>query len=451
MEQLVEALADRGPVLLAILIVSTTIFIVSHLLNGGATNFPILGRELGNSEKRRKAFLSGAAELYDQGYAAFKDKPYRMTTVDGRLNPRLGEEVARTVDEVLGPCEDWTPVAIHKKFLRIVAIVSGQIFLGSDLCREEEYLDAAINYTVDVFAAVRALKSWHHLMRPLAQFLIPEIKTLHAHKKKARNFLLPVIRERKAAAEAGQELPDDMLQWMINKQDEFKVSDEDLADTQLTLSLAAIHTTSSTVTDILCELVVRPEVVEAVKEEIKDTLDRHDGVIHTQTLFEMKLLDSVMREAQRMAPFNQARFSRYVSKPITLSNGIQLPAGSTIESPHGPVTRDDGYYPDADKFDAHRFVDLRAARVPDPIQYKSREQYQFVSVTKENMSFGFGAHACPGRFFAANEIKLILSRIILQYDMRLPEGKQIPARIVAGAQSQANPKTEIELRRVKAA
>lgn len=115
------------------------------------------------------------------------------------------------------------------------------------------------------------------------------------------------------------------------------------------------------------------------------------------------------------------------------------------------MTRDDGYYPDADKFDAHRFVDLRAAKVPDPIQYKSREQYQFVSVTKENMSFGFGAHACPGRFFAANEIKLILSRLILQYDMRLPEGKQIPARIVAGAQSQANPNTEIELRRVKAA
>lgn len=223
----------------------------------------------------------------------------------GRLNPRLGEEVAITVDEVLGPCEDWTLMTIHQKFLRIVAIVSGQIFLGPELCRREEYLHASINYTVDVFAAIRKLKAYHYMLRPVAQYFIPEIKTLNEHKTKAREFLLPIIKERKAAAAAGQEQPDDMLQWMINKQDEFKVSDEELADTQLTLSLAAIHTTSGAATDILSELVVRPEVVEELRGEIREVLDRHDGVINTQTLFEMKLLDSVMREAQRMAPINQ--------------------------------------------------------------------------------------------------------------------------------------------------
>ncbi|ETS77988.1 hypothetical protein PFICI_10050 [Pestalotiopsis fici W106-1] len=509
MEHYIEVLSDRSSVLIAIIIIPTTIFIVSHLLSSGAAQFPLLGGELGNSEKRRKAFFAGAAALYDQGYAAFRDKPFRLTTVDGerivvptsaldelrrlpdetisnkealnktvenrytglhadnkllnhiiradltrnlsRLNPRLGEEVARTVDEVLGPCEDWTRVTIHQKFLRIVAIVSGQIFLGPELCRKEEYLYASINYTVDVFAAIRKLKAWHHLLRPVAQYFIPEIKTLNEHRIKAREFLLPIIKERKAAAAAGQELPDDMLQWMINKADEFQFSDQELADTQLTLSLAAIHTTSATATDILSELVVRPEVVEELRGEIKEVLQRHDGVIHTQTLFEMKLLDSVMREAQRVSPFNQARFSRYVSKPVTLSNGIHLPAGYTIESPHGPVMRDTAIYPDADKFDAHRFADLRAARVPDPVNYKSREQYQFVSVTKENMSFGFGAHACPGRFFAANEIKLILSRLLLQYDLRLPEGTQIPPRLIAGAQSQANPKLQIELRKVQTA
>ncbi len=73
------------------------------------------------------------------------------------------------------------------------------------------------------------------------------------------------------------------------------------------------------------------------------------------------------------------------------------------------------------EFNAYRFVKLRTTDAPDPMAYANREQYQFVSVTKENMSFGFGRHACPGRFFAANEIKLILSRIRLHYDMKLPE------------------------------
>jgi cytochrome P450 len=43
-------------------------------------------------------------------------------------------------------------------------------------------------------------------------------------------------------------------------------------------------------------------------------------------------------------------------------------------------------------------------------------------VTRENLTWGYGQHACPGRFFAANEIKLMLARILMDYDLRLPEG-----------------------------
>lgn len=222
-----------------------------------------------------------------------------------RINPRLGEEVARTVDGELGPCKDWTPTPIYQKLLKIVAIVSGHIFLGPDLCRREEYLYASINYTVDVFIAVRKLKAWNSMLRPIGKFFIPELTTIQEHRKKARAFLVPIIQQRRKALSNGEQVPDDMLQWMINKAAEFKVSDEDLADTQLTLSLAAIHTTTMTATDILCELVVRPEVVEEVRNEIKQVLDANEGVITTRALFNMKLLDSVMRESQRLAPFNQ--------------------------------------------------------------------------------------------------------------------------------------------------
>jgi cytochrome P450 len=36
--------------------------------------------------------------------------------------------------------------------------------------------------------------------------------------------------------------------------------------------------------------------------------------------------------------------------------------------------------------------------------------------------FGYGRHACPGRFFAANEIKMMVANFVLAYDMRHPEG-----------------------------
>jgi cytochrome P450 len=39
------------------------------------------------------------------------------------------------------------------------------------------------------------------------------------------------------------------------------------------------------------------------------------------------------------------------------------------------------------------------------------------------MGFGFGRHACPGRFFAANEIKLIVARLLMDFDIKMPEGR----------------------------
>ena len=46
-----------------------------------------------------------------------------------------------------------------------------------------------------------------------------------------------------------------------------------------------------------------------------------------------------------------------------------------------------------------------------------------MAVAKENLNFGFGRNACPGRFFAANEIKLILARILLDFDLMMPDGR----------------------------
>ena len=34
--------------------------------------------------------------------------------------------------------------------------------------------------------------------------------------------------------------------------------------------------------------------------------------------------------------------------------------------------------------------------------------------------FGYGRHACPGRFFATNEIKMIVAKMILDYDIKMP-------------------------------
>ncbi|KAI2626923.1 hypothetical protein GGS26DRAFT_599353 [Hypomontagnella submonticulosa] len=74
------------------------------------------------------------------------------------------------------------------------------------------------------------------------------------------------------------------------------------------------------------------------------------------------------------------------------------------------------------KFDACRFLGLRNGAAGDLLGYKSKGQYQFITVTKDFTRFGFGRQSCPGRFFPANEIKLSIARILIDYDIRMLDG-----------------------------
>ena len=76
---------------------------------------------------------------------------------------------------------------------------------------------------------------------------------------------------------------------------------------------------------------------------------------------------------------------------------------------------------------------------------------QFVASNEDNLSFGYGRHACPGRFFATNEIKMILARLLLDYDIRLPDGvTERHAQISIGNISGPDPTKEIVLHKRQA-
>jgi cytochrome P450 len=51
------------------------------------------------------------------------------------------------------------------------------------------------------------------------------------------------------------------------------------------------------------------------------------------------------------------------------------------------------------------------------------------------MAFGYGRHACPGRFFASNEIKAIMGYLLLNYDMKFAEGQTRPKSLLFETQN----------------
>ncbi|GKT86392.1 LOW QUALITY PROTEIN: cytochrome P450 [Colletotrichum tofieldiae] len=312
---------------------------------------------------------------------------------------------------------DWSEVNINAKLLRIIAMVSGRVFIGSDLCRDERYIDASINYTIDLVTAVHVIALVPSFLRPVVASWLPTTKKLYKRIAEAEAVFRPI---------GDYQEPDDMLQWILNAQTKFgELSDRDLAMAQLGISFAAIHTTTMTTTNAMYWLAAKPELIPMLRDDVQQALLGSGGDFTSGALQNMKKLDSFLKEVMRLSPLSAGSFQRKVLKSMKLPNGQTIPEGMFIEVSASGVNSDPEIFPDPDAFDALRFYKLREAKEYAASGTKAAEvvmQAQFVSVGTTHLTFGYGKHACPGRFFAVNEIKMIMANVLCHYDVKLPDG-----------------------------
>ncbi|EUC27499.1 hypothetical protein COCCADRAFT_41791 [Bipolaris zeicola 26-R-13] len=468
-------------VIIATVILTVCIYVPSFKRKIRLRSLPVLSSLSG--ERQRRAYLKSARRMYQYGYAKFKNSVYRITQEEGvenvvvpasllpelrnlqddvlsfpiafktlnetkytklnlelpagihaiktnltqsltRLSPIISSEVDAAMRQYMPSCENWSEVNINKILLYVVSQVSGRIFVGPELCRNPEYIELVTNYTVYLGATVAAVKQLRPWLKPFLAHRLPEVVQLRKYQQRLSEFVLPIINERMTAKakDPNWQEPDDMLQWIIarssGKEGDGKASIEDIASFQITLIFGAIHTTTLTATNILYTLAVTPEYICPIREEMRNVIAENGGIVTSRALQQMGKLDSYMREVNRFYAPGITAFSRRALKGITLSNGQYIPPGVTIEVPSAAIHLDDEYFPSGDVFDGFRSYKLCASGKEAVIA-----RNQFVTSNETNLAFGYGRHVCPGRFFAANEIKMILVKLILEYDVKMPNGE----------------------------
>ncbi|RYP56062.1 hypothetical protein DL769_009988 [Monosporascus sp. CRB-8-3] len=372
-----------------------------------------------------------------------------------RLTPKLKQELEFITAQEFPECDEWTPFKAQPFLVRTVARLSGCSFAGSTLSRNEEWMDTSVNYATTVFIAAIKLQFFPKWVRPVAQYFIPDFYAIPRMVAKAQAMLTPIIEERLRDSEVpGHEKPDDFIQWLLDAlPDDQKRSFGLQAHLQLILAAASIHTTSNLLTDCVYDLATHQDMQEVIRQEAAEVLGQ-GGWHGKDSLARLKMMDSFMRESQRLHG-NVTSFIRKVMKPIDLSDGTHLPAGTSLLAPLAGVSRDDRFYPGAETFDGLRFWRLQqqqqqnganGGEVKDA-SANAGNRWQFTSIGDANMNFGLGRHACPGRFFAAAETKLILAYLVLHYDVRLREGEGRPAPAMFMMTKSPNPDAEILFRR----
>nr|POE47917.1 cytochrome p450 monooxygenase pyr9 [Quercus suber] len=346
-----------------------------------------------------------------------------LTQSLGLITEDLVDEAAASFGDIWGDSSEWSTRRLRDDMLDVVARLSARVFLGKELCRNKEWLTISKEYTINVFVAAQMLRMVPAPLRPLLHWFIPQCKAARKQVAAAHKLITPEVEDRVKQARgtlaSGEKISKtaNAVGWMVECARGRPV---DFVAAQLSLSMAAIHTTSENMCRCLLQLCQTPEIVEPLREEAIKVLSVSGW--DKAAMSQMKLMDSFLKEVQRTAALSSTNMSRVVKKPIKLSNGFELPAGCDIFVTDDRVN-DPALYDEPARFDVGRFMRMRQ-------RAGEEHRHQYVTVSSTHLGFGYGQHACPGRFFASNELKVALAFALLQYEFRAPAGEQ-PAPFLA--------------------
>ncbi|KAI9879025.1 MAG: hypothetical protein M1830_009824 [Pleopsidium flavum] len=278
---------------------------------------------------------------------------------------------------------------------------------------DPKYLEAALQYPQDVFITGEALRLTPAILAPL----VTTILTSNGRALKALiGYLFPLVEERlakRAFWEANPHCrPLDCVQWIIDsspRKDPWTA--EKIVQETLALWFGSVHQMAMTFVYALYDLCNHPEYIAPLRAEMDFV-----GTDWWMKLDQMTLLDSFMKESARMNPSDSISIRRKALAPYTFADGTHVPKGNWACVPQRAIQRDACYYSSPEIFNGFRF-----AQGKEGIDCPKRGP--FTDLDTKYPFWGLGKRACPGRFYAAAIMKLMVAHVLLHYDIKFQDEK----------------------------
>ncbi|KAF7378406.1 Cytochrome P450 monooxygenase 51 [Mycena sanguinolenta] len=363
---------------------------------------------------------------YTIGYEQLHD-PFQINVIRTAFTrniaacfPVIREEIAAAFEDLIPAQDEWISVPAMQTMLSTVTRISNRVFVGL-LCRDPDYIKLTTQYTLNVSSNALWLNVTPSFLRPLAARLFGHLEPAT---RAAMKHLRPILQHRIAMDDKyGPDWPEcdrpnDMISWLLDE--------------------ARGHPTRRTgILHALYTLAANLECVQPLREELESVVGAEGWT--KEAMDQLVKMDSFLKENARTAPSGAIGLVRLVTKDFSFSDGTTVPAGTLLAVPIFAEHHDEVNYSNAEVFDPFRFSRMRE-------QDGEENKHQMVTPTLEYMTFGLGRHACPGRFFAMNEQKLILSHIIMTYDFKLRDGVRPPDEWIA-VLMKANTTAEVMFRK----
>ncbi|CAK4033384.1 P450 monooxygenase [Lecanosticta acicola] len=380
--------------------------------------------------------------------------------------PEIWDEVQACFNDLWGnDTEEWKDIVVFESITAMVARLSNRLLVGLPLCRNEKFLKANAAFAQDVINCLIA----NQLIPDILKSVLMPIAALpnNYHYWQTRKYTLPIIKQRIADIEEQErnpdvkiKIPEDYFTWHIRlAKSEGKVRESEpdfISRAVLGIEFAALHTTSITGTNALFDLAgSNPSVLAGIREEVERVYEEANGVWTKQELNKLLRTDSALRETMRNNDITPHTTRKVVAKDgvRNAEEGWTAPYGSSIAVNNADRHHDPDIYPSPNQYDAFRFSRPREAFQASGSNMGEQEKMEFLKLqntsftsTSENfLPFGHGRHACPGRFFVQQELKMVLAYMVMNYDIEPLPGR--PASTLFGMTLVPPMKAKIRVKR----
>lgn len=362
--------------------------------------------------------------------------------------PALQDQVQHSMDEIFGVGEEWRSLKLWDTLFTLVAPLTNRMLVGQPLCNNKHYLSNATAYAHDVIRNMILMNLVPTIFAPIASRILGLANRYHYWQ--TAKHTIPLAKQRLAdMADPDFKAPNDYLTWHIRiatadgRVDE--LNPKRMSERLLPLNFAAIHTTTLTGFNCLLNVLASDEKYDTLallREEVERVFTEAGGVWTKAALGKLYRMDSALRESMRHSCFAVTQMQRKVVAKEGIYNeqlGFKLEYGTLLTCPELSTSRDaETYGENVGEFDPWRFSREREEYEKKGADEKREDealrmaQKGMVTTGETHFPFGHGRHACPGRFFAAHELKMVFVYLLLNYDVK-PYKERPVTKWMAGA------------------
>ncbi|KAF2683181.1 cytochrome P450 [Lentithecium fluviatile CBS 122367] len=341
------------------------------------------------------------------------------------LASTTADEVGVALRDCWGTSQEWTELNGWDVCGRVVTRAATRILIGLPLCRDETFFEQMRLFSDAVIMGTAMINCLPPSLRPLFGPLIA-LRAKYYHSR-CLKILVPFVKERiQIWATAGDLDENDFLQWMIPKcakEGPEQMTPIKLASRLLTFNVMFIAGMNYVFAHSVLDIYGSPsknKFVNGLESECRQVSSKYGGFSTKEALDRLHRVDSAIRESMRVSDIAITALARDVaSDTLDLGNGIEIPRGVRIVFPTQPVHQDPSNYENPLHFDAFRFS-RRFEGVEDMSGHdRTPTRESLTTITPSWLAFGYGKHACPGRWFASQTMKQAIANILLHYDVEV--------------------------------